>query len=80
MQSNYGSILGEYGKKAQFIVRKFLENNMVHFLGSDVHRPKTLYPKVERASEEIKEIIGEEKFKTISTTNPKLAIKTKKLI
>ena len=31
MQSNYGSIIGQYGVKAEFIVRKFFENNMIHF-------------------------------------------------
>ena len=40
MQSNYGSIIGQYGVKAEFIVRKFFENNMIHFLGSDVHLSK----------------------------------------
>ena len=27
MQANYGSIIGQYGEKAQMIVRKFFENN-----------------------------------------------------
>ena len=27
MQANYGSILGQYGRKAKFIVEKFFENN-----------------------------------------------------
>ena len=34
MQCNYGSIIGQYGKKAQIIVKKFYENNMVHFIGA----------------------------------------------
>lgn len=38
MQANYGSIIGQYGEKAQVIVKKFFENNMIHMLGSDVHR------------------------------------------
>ena len=49
MQSNYGSILGQYGQKAQFILEKLLENNMVHFLGSDVHRPNTIYKRIPEA-------------------------------
>ena len=31
-QSNYGSILGNYGEKAKILVKKLLEANMVHFL------------------------------------------------
>ena len=46
MQANYGSIIGQYGKKAQMIVQKFLENNMIHMLGTDVHRQNTIYPKI----------------------------------
>ena len=45
MQANYGSIIGQYGEKAQMIVKKFYENNMIHFLGTDVHRQNTIYPK-----------------------------------
>ena len=37
IQANYGSIIGQYGNKAQMIVRKMFENNLVHFLGTDVH-------------------------------------------
>lgn len=46
MQSNYGSIIGQYGEKAMIIAKKLLENNMVHFLGSDVHRKDTIYSRI----------------------------------
>lgn len=77
MQSNYGSILGQYGEKAQIMVRKFLENNMVHFLGSDVHKEGTIYPKIQTALAEIKNIIGDEKTKEITSINPRLALENK---
>ena len=79
MQSNYTSILGRYGEKAQLIVKKFLENNMVHFLGSDVHKPRTIYPKIPDALSEIRAIVGEEKLKELTTLNPKLAIENKRI-
>ena len=79
MQSNYGSILGEYGQKTQFIVRKFLENNMVHFLGSDVHRPNTIYPKIPDALKEIESIIGSEKLEKLTTINPKKVLDNKRI-
>ena len=57
MQANYGSILGQYGEKAKLIVRKLFESDMIHFLGSDVHRQKTIYPKIPRILEELKQLI-----------------------
>lgn len=69
MQSNYGSILGRYGKDAQKTIIKMLKHNMVHFLASDVHFPKSIYLEIDNAKERIVSIIGEEKFKTISTDN-----------
>lgn len=79
MQANYGSILGQYGEKAEIIVRKFLENRMIHFLGSDVHRYGTTYKAIPHAIEEIKDIIGEEELEKLTTTNPMLVLKNKKI-
>lgn len=79
MQANYGSILGQYGEKAEIIVRKFLENKMIHFLGSDVHRKGTTYKATQHAIEEIKDIIGEEELEKLTTTNPMLVLQNKKI-
>lgn len=79
MQANYGSILGQYGEKAQIIVKKLLENDMIHFLGSDVHRQNTIYPKIPQALGEITDIIGEEKLEKLTTINPKLVLHNKRI-
>ena len=79
MQANYGSILGQYGKKAQFIVRKFLQNNLIHFLGSDVHRQNTIYPRIPEALQMIEDIIGQEKLEKLTDINPKLVLANKKI-
>ncbi len=79
MQANYGSILGMYGEKAQIIVKKFFENNMIHFLGSDVHRQNTIYKKISHALHEIGTIVGEKKLEELTTMNPMLAINNKKI-
>ena len=79
MQANYGSILGQYGDKAEIIVRKFLENNMIHFLGSDVHRQNTIYKMIPQALEEIEEIVGKQKLEELTTINPKLALENKRI-
>lgn len=79
MQSNYASIIGYYGPKAQIIVKKLLENNMVHFLGTDVHRQNTIYPKIPQILKELAEIIGKDKLRELTTTNPKLVLQNKRI-
>lgn len=79
MQANYGSIIGEYGEKAQKLVKRLLENNMIHFLGTDVHRQNTIYPKIPQILSEINEIVGEETLEKLTTTNPKLVLNNKKI-
>lgn len=79
MQANYGSIIGQYGTKAQMIVKKFLESNMIHFLGTDCHRQNTVYPKIPQILAELNELIGEEKLEDLTETNPKLALKNKRI-
>ena len=79
MQANYGSIIGQYGEMAQMIVRKFYECNMIHLLGSDVHRQNTIYPKIPQILSEINSIIGEEKLEELTTIPPKLVIQNKRI-
>ncbi len=79
MQANYGSIIGRYGEKAQLMVRKFLENNMIHFLGSDVHKKNTIYPRITQALNEIKDIIGKEKLNELTTINPNMVLEDRKI-
>lgn len=79
MQANYGSVLGQYGENAELIVKKLLKNNMIHFLGTDVHRQGTIYKKIPEALDEIRNIIGEEKLEELTTTNPELALNNKKI-
>ena len=61
------------------IVKKFFEGNMIHLLGSDVHRQNTIYPKIPQILSELNELIGEEKLKELTTTNPNLVIHNKRI-
>ena len=70
MQCNYGSILGIYGKEAKDTMKKLLEHHMVHFLGSDAHRPATIYSKIEQAVEKIEECVGKDKTQLLTTIYP----------
>lgn len=78
-QSNYGSIIGGYGKAAEKTVKQLLQNNFIHFLGSDVHKKGTIYPCIADALEVLNEILSEEKVKELTTINPESALEDKKI-
>ena len=74
-QSNYASILGFYGNEAKKTVKKLLKSDMVHFLGSDVHRKGTIYPKIPEILGKIEKIVGERRLKELSTLNAQKILK-----
>lgn len=71
MQSNYGSIIGQYGKEAQKTLIKMLKNNMVHLLGSDTHRTGYIYGHFDNIEREFLKYISEDKFEELTTKNPR---------
>ena len=79
MQANYGSIIGQYGSKAEYMVKRFLENNMIHFLGSDVHRQNSIYSQIPMCLEEIQNIVGRTKLEELTEINPRLVLENKKI-
>ncbi|MBP3255328.1 MAG: protein tyrosine phosphatase [Clostridia bacterium] len=78
-QSNYGSVIGLYGKNAEKTIKLLLKNNYIHFLGSDVHRKGNVYPYINDAKNSIIKIIGQEKFDKISDKNILKVIKDEEI-
>ena len=70
-QINYGSILGVYGSNAKKVVKKMLKNDMVDFIGTDCHRPNSLYEDVELAIKKISKLIPKNKLYEITEINAK---------
>ena len=68
-QANYGSIVGWYGKDAERSVKKLLKEDLIHFLGSDVHRTNNTYTIIPKALKKIRKIISEEKLEELTTLN-----------
>lgn len=68
-QSNYGSIIGMYGDKAKKTVKKLLKQDLIHFLGSDVHRTEQIYPKIPKILKKLRKIVSEEKIEELTTLN-----------
>lgn len=78
-QSNYASLIGLYGKEAQRTVKQLIKSNMIHFLGSDVHRANTIYTKMPEIMKELEKIINEEKIEKLTTTNAQLVLENKEI-
>lgn len=76
-QSNYGSIIGLYGKEAQKTVKLLLKNDMIHFLGSDVHKASTVYTKMPEIIQELRKILERDKFKRLTKLNAQLVLENK---
>lgn len=73
-QANIGSIIGQYGKEAKRTVTQLLQNNMIHFIGTDTHRPNSVYTKINTALFELEKIISQEKIKKITHENAQKVI------
>jgi len=76
-QANYGSIRGYYGKSAQSTVKKLLKNDMIHFLGSDVHRAGSVYKRMPQILDELNKILDKDCLKKLTTTNARLVLQNK---
>lgn len=68
------ALFGVYGNETKNTLIKLLNAKAVHFLGTDTHRPNSLYTKMEEIKEIFIKEIGEEHFETISYTNPKAVL------
>ncbi len=79
MQSNYGSFIGQYGENAQIIAKALLKNDMIHFLGSDVHRKETIYPRIPQIIKYLKELVGEKNVNQLTIINPQIVLNNEKI-
>ena len=78
-QSNYGSIIGQYGKDAKKTVKLLLKNNFIHFLGSDAHRQENIYTAIPEAINAIKEVVSDKQLEELTLINPNLVLENKKI-
>lgn len=78
-QTNYGSILGQYGKEIQKTAKLLLENNFIHFLGSDVHKTGHIYENIEEIKKNLRKIISDKKIEEITKINAEKVLKNEKI-
>ena len=78
-QSNYGSLTGKYGTKAQKTVKKLLKNNYISFFGTDIHHIDKPVD-VEHAMKKLKRIVKDDEIvKKLTHDNIKKVINNEKL-
>jgi len=79
LQCNAGSFTGMFGTKAQAFAEILLNNNMVHFLGSDAHRIERRNTDMREAVIRMKTLVSELYVEQIITTNPQAILDNKAL-
>ena len=66
-QGNITSLNGKYGKEVKKNLELLLSKNMIHLIGTDTHRNPNI--DLNKALEELKKIVGKEKYKEITELN-----------
>ena len=79
LQCNGGSFTGMFGTRARVFAETLLNNNMVHFLGSDAHRLETRNTDLREAVARMKTLASELYIEQIITTNPQAILDNKVL-
>ena len=79
-QSNYGSIIGMYGTGAKHALKKLLKNNLISFLGSDVHRTGQIYSQIPKILKKLNKLISTERLKQLTTLNAQRVLKDEEII
>jgi protein-tyrosine phosphatase len=73
VQVTASSLLGRFGRTAQSLAFKFLDNNWVHFIATDAHNTASRPPVMKEACELITKRYGAATAERLCTTNPRAA-------
>lgn len=68
------SIYGNFGRDVRRASEELLKHKMVHFLGTGAHSSIRRTPRIDSGVEKIRNLIGEDLFKTLTYDNPKSLI------
>lgn len=78
-QLDLRSLNGKYGPQAQELAHRLLHSELIHLIGSDAHRvARSITPYLE-ALHCVKNVVGEERFKQVTLSNPKAILDGKLL-
>lgn len=80
LQANYASIDGYYGQSAKKALIKLLKNQLIHFLGSNTHKKRTIYANMKKYVDLFAKYLSENEFDELTYKNPIRAINDSKII
>jgi protein-tyrosine phosphatase len=78
-QANSGSFTGLYGRQAAEVVVRFLEWNLIHFIASDAHGPKSIPPGLSEAVARAESLVGKERAKAFVEDNPRAVLEDREI-
>lgn len=73
-QLNLPSLLGKYGSNIKKTAEILLKHDMIHFVGTDAHRPSDRYYNISEALDIIINLVGKERLLKITEINPEYII------
>lgn len=72
-QCNLGSFIGQYGKKAQKLVRKLAKEQLIFCLGTDIHHKRD-YSEIAKAQKRLRKYYDDKELNAILVENAKKII------
>ncbi len=70
LQVTAGSLLGAFGPRAQQAAESFVQQGLVHFIGTDAHGPKSRRPLMRQAFERCLRLVGQDAARCMFSANP----------
>ena len=77
LQSNVGSVLGDYGRGAKKTIKRLLKENLITFMGTDIHHNKEEYTFVEKAKKKMGKYLTQKQINNIFENNAKVLLNDK---
>ena len=77
LQSNVGSVLGDYGRGAKKTIKRLLKENLITFMGTDIHHNKEEYTFVLKAKKKMGKYLTQRQINNIFENNAKVLLNDK---
>lgn len=77
LQSNVGSILGDYGRGAKKTIKRLLKENLITFMGTDIHHNKEEYTFVLKVKKKMGKYLTQKQINNIFENNAKVLLNDK---
>ena len=77
LQSNVGSVLGDYGRGAKKTIKRLLKEILITFMGTDIHHNKEEYTFVLKAKKKMGKYLTQKQINNIFENNAKVLLNDK---